>query len=152
MKPSDDPYGEKIAHVEYSDIDFVWVSSHYDFHRDGICNYNGQLCRFSCGEESDDDWKTERIDCSIHVLTPAQRKRWLRRKRRFEICVGHHWSYPDRKKMDENFEGHYRQLPSGVWVQRRSWWQRILFCFYFLNSARSPLWWPRWLWWQWRNS
>ena len=82
------------VHIEYKDIDLLWVSSHYDFHRDGICLYNGEVCRFNCIEELADNDDDEKIVCTIYALTPQQQKEWLRRKWLFETCVGYHLLLP----------------------------------------------------------
>ncbi len=141
----EEPFGPLLATVKYQDIKFVWVSGHWDFHRDGICTFNGELCRFTCDDETDDGWETSKIVGSIYALTPAQRRRWLWRKKNFEICVGTHWSYP---KVEQT----YKQLPSGIYVHERSWWQRLLMILYYLPNAKSPAWWPRFFLNRWRNS
>ena len=77
----------------YKEIDYVWVSSHYDFHREGLCRHEGKLARFTCIEDYPDDYGTcgedcdgcpkcdnPPIVCNIWPLSPLERVNWLRRK------------------------------------------------------------------------
>ena len=36
----------KIADVKYEDVNFRFISNHYDVHLGGTCIYNGELCEF----------------------------------------------------------------------------------------------------------
>lgn len=69
----------------------LWVSNHYDVHLDGIMFFAGELCRF---QTVDPDKR--RIMVDVYEMTPFETWRWLVTKRLFEICVGRHWTYPDR--------------------------------------------------------
>ena len=41
--------GEMSVKISYRKADFVWVSSHWDYHLEGLCRYKGKLCRFNKG-------------------------------------------------------------------------------------------------------
>lgn len=83
--------------VPYNQVDWVWVSDHYDLHLSGLARHDGVLMRFQTPQFY---W------CNRRVLTPqvrmfrmsfAEKCRWLARKRWFEFCVGRNWTYPDRR-------------------------------------------------------
>lgn len=122
-----------MIEVPYGSVKFVWVSDHYDFHREGICMHQGKLARFTCiedyppgygtcGEECEGCPKCEGypIVCNIWPLTPIERLRWMRRKKAFEMMIGYYWSYPHRGQ--------------GVRFQDRKprWFSRLLFRLYYL--------------------
>lgn len=75
---------------QYNEVDFVWVSDHYDLHLTGICRDNGKLCRFET------DYDTTEV--SIFELSLLEKVMWLCQKKLFEWCVGYHWSYPEKKR------------------------------------------------------
>jgi hypothetical protein len=97
--------------IAYRDINFLWVSSHYDFHHEGICTHDGKVARFACSEDYPENWGTCEHDdgsdcplcdnppivCNVFPLTALGRLKWLIRKRMFELCVGEHWTYPNRR-------------------------------------------------------
>ncbi len=79
---------KSITILSYTDVDFVWVSNHYDIHLNGICRLNGEICRF------DTDYDTMVV--SVFNLSLLEKIKWLSRKKLFELCVGKHWTYPQR--------------------------------------------------------
>jgi hypothetical protein len=100
---------EKIAEVDYNDLEFVWVSSHYDVHLAGLCRYQGQLCKFTTDMQDNPNWDRERarndddyeedlyiLTCTVYKLSFVEKLKELYSKKKFEWCVGYHWSYPDR--------------------------------------------------------
>ena len=40
-----------IAEIPMKQVDFVWVSNHWNVHLDGLCRYKGELCRFTSDGE-----------------------------------------------------------------------------------------------------
>ena len=79
--------------INYDDVDFVWVSDHYDIHLRGLCRHNGELCEFET------DWESEKVE--IKPLSVPQKLRWLLSKKLFEWFVGYHWTYKNGKRMEE---------------------------------------------------
>lgn len=76
--------------IPYDKMEWVWISNHYDIHLDGLCRFNGELARF-------ETWNAdENPVCKIFQLTISEKARWLFRKWAFELCIGRHWTYPDR--------------------------------------------------------
>lgn len=124
-----------MTSVEYKDIDFVWISDHWDFHRGGVCRHNGALAEFSCVEETPAGWGTCGEDCDgcpccellivcqIKPLTRLQKLRWLFKKRAFETCVGRHWTYPNRRN-GERFKSN-----------KPRWLGALLFSLYYRKWA-----------------
>lgn len=141
-----------MLQLPYKDVDFVFVAGHYDFHREGICRHNGELMQFSCIEDLPDDYgscgedcdgcsKCEyEIVCTLEPLTWRQKAWWIWRKKLFELCVSHHWSYPQVQE-------EYVQNASGIWCKKRSTLQKILLVLYYLPSTK-PTRWVSWI----RNS
>ena len=77
--------------VAYADVDFVWISDHYDCHLRGLCRHRGELCRFETLPDYDHDGP---LVCEVYPLSLPAKAMWLSRKRLFEWCVGYHWTYP----------------------------------------------------------
>jgi hypothetical protein len=74
------------------DLNPVWVSSFWDFPREGLCIFGNKLCRFRCVFNE----KSEPQGYEVFALSRLEKMLWLWRKREFEICVGYHWTYPNR--------------------------------------------------------
>jgi hypothetical protein len=93
--------------VPYTDMQFVWISGHYDVHLTGLCCYAGRLASFEIV-----DWDADAVSYRIIQLGPIQRLCWLSQKKLFEWCVGYHCTYPYRG------QGHlfYRRKPA--WLHR----------------------------------
>jgi len=90
----------KIANIDYDEVDFVWIADHWDLHLKGLCKYGGELCLFQTirGEYDFDQEEYIIPDiCNIFSLSLLEKIRWIFRKRLFEICIGYHWTYPYRK-------------------------------------------------------
>jgi hypothetical protein len=107
-----------IATLRYDDIDFAWVSNHYDVHLAGLCRLGVDYFYFkTINHENlhDDDIE---LECEIYMLTFKEEIRWRLKKFFFEQMVGYHWSYPKRK----NSHFHYR---------KPEWLYKILFKLYY---------------------
>jgi hypothetical protein len=131
----------------YGEIEFVFVSDHYDFHRSGICRHDGKLAQFSCVEDYPPGWGSCGEDCDgcdlcndypvvcqIKPLTTAQKIGWIWKKKLFEICVGTHWTYPNRPR------------GASFRARRPRWLYALLFALYYRNwrSARMVFYrWPK---------
>jgi hypothetical protein len=95
-------------------MSFVWVSDHWDVHLSGLCRHDGALCRFERDNPEDDG----EVLYSIYHLTTAEKLRWLYRKWKFEICVGYHWTYPNRA----NGEMFHRRKPTWLYFLLWAWY------------------------------
>ncbi|MEO6305086.1 MAG: hypothetical protein ABIP51_18150 [Bacteroidia bacterium] len=89
-----------IDTISYSKIKVLFVSSHYDLHLEGLCRFNNKICLFKTlvgdyNEEKDD---FDEFFCEIYELTFKEKIKKLFFKKKFELMVGYHWSYPQRKK------------------------------------------------------
>jgi len=128
-----------IATIPYDDVNFRWVSNHWDIHLNGICEYQNQICEFKTiqgeghwtyildekGEEVEEDEYVETIPtvCEIYELTEKEKKERLSRQRKFEICVGYHWTYPYRKTGERPFR-----------IRNPKWFYRLLFNLYYFKQ------------------
>ena len=118
--------------VKQKEIDFVWVTNHWDIHLDGICKYKGSLCSFHCVEwgywkpieeegVDEDDWDEEWID-SIYEITSLslwEKIKWKFSQWKFEIFVGKHWSYRNGKRGPK------------FGANRPKWWVQWAFNWYY---------------------
>ena len=103
-----------IATIPYDEVDFVWISGHWDVHLSGLCKMGYTLFWFET--RILDDYDT--IECDIYMLSFWEELRLRMRKFSFEQMVGYHWSYP--KKRNDHF--HYR---------KPEWLYKILFSLYY---------------------
>ena len=78
-----------MAEIPYNQMDFVFISSHYDIHLSGLCRVNGKLHRF----ETPYDYDSILI-CNIYELGFLEKTLWLYLKWKFELLVGTQWTYP----------------------------------------------------------
>ena len=79
--------------MSQKDMEFVWVSNHWDYHLEGICRMpDGRLGWFeaidSCKDP--DEW----ANYEIRPLVGIEKIKKVLNKFFFEVCVGYHWSYP----------------------------------------------------------
>lgn len=105
-----------IVTLPYEEVDFVWISNHYDIHMSGLCKMGNTLFWFKTINPEDDD---EQLKCDIFMLSFWEEMRLRARKFFFEQMVGYHWSYPKRK----NSHFHYR---------KPQWLYKILFKLYYI--------------------
>ena len=87
--------------IPYNQMDFVWVSNHYDIHLSGLCKHKENLCWFVTEgldkyDEENDEWVMP--NCNIYSLTLSEKIKLKWRQKRFEWMVGYHWTYPYRKQ------------------------------------------------------
>jgi hypothetical protein len=120
----------KIAsQVQHESMHRVWISDYWDGHLSGLCRHNGELCRFEIECDEDGDCP-KNATYTIYTLSPLEKLRWLWRKKKFEICVGRHWTYPDRKNGVQFRRRKPRWLDALLWA-----WQygdiRGAFRFYY---------------------
>jgi hypothetical protein len=110
-------------------MQWVWISDHWDRHLSGLCRHDSELCRFEIECDQDGDY-SESTTYTIYALSPLEKLHWLWRKKKFEICVGRHWTYPDRKNGVQFRKRKPRWLGALLWA-----WQygdiRGAFRFYY---------------------
>ena len=97
----------RIVTLPYNEVDFVWISSHYDVHLEGLCKMGNTLFWFKTIDPEDDN-----IKCGIYMLSFWEEMKLRMRKFFFEQMVGYHWSYPQKK----NSHFHYRKPE---WLYKR---------------------------------
>lgn len=107
-----------IKNVAKSDMDFVWVSNHYDVHLSGLCRYGGQLCTFQCENPHEDG----PVFYTVEQLSDLNKLKWLTKKKLFEFCIDYYWTYPDRT--------HYH-------TRRPKWLTALLFGLYYHGISRK---------------
>jgi hypothetical protein len=110
-----------LVTIPYEEVEFVWVSSHWDIHLIGLCRYNKELCLFTT------DYNT--LITSIYKLSFSQQVDWTIKKTLFEWCVGYHWTYPKRKNI------YNKRWPRWFWIK--------VMHFYYWNKKKFKRY--RWL-------
>jgi hypothetical protein len=107
---------KKIATIPYDDVEFVWVSNHYDVHLSGLCKMGNTLFWFQTRILDDYD----NIECDIYMLSFWEEMKLRFRKFSFERMVGFHWSYPQRKEWAQ------------FYYKKPIWLNKLLFKLYYL--------------------
>ena len=109
--------------IPYDRMDWLWISNHWDAHLEGLCRVQGRIMRFVMPPT----WEGHEELPHMHVFRLAlwEKIRWLARKRFFEICVGEHWTYPQRRN------GHKFHLKRPKWF-----WQAVFKFYYFCVRPR----------------
>jgi len=103
---------ELLNIIPYNEVNFKWISNHYDYHLNGLCIYNNKLCEFVTKKNN---W------CIIFRLYGKTKIKWILRKILFEFCVGYHQTYTHSQlKKWNNF--YYR---------KPKWLYKKLFILYF---------------------
>jgi hypothetical protein len=110
---------ELITTIPYEEVDFNFITNHYDVHLHGTCVYKGDLCAFYTHREYSDE-SDEIIEIvSIYKLTFIEKLRWELKQMLFEICIGTHWSYVNG-------------TPKGKYHERNpKWLYTLLFKIYY---------------------
>jgi hypothetical protein len=110
---------ELITTIPYEEVDFNFITNHYDVHFHGTCIYKGDLCAFYTHREYSDE-SDEIIEIvSIYKLTFIEKLRWELKQMLFEICIGTHWSYVNG-------------TPKGKYHERNpKWLYTLLFKIYY---------------------
>jgi hypothetical protein len=103
--------------ITRQELNLLWLGGYYDFPLSGLCRHGGSLCRFECEnqEEAYGDHDIP-VKYAIYALTPREKLHWLWRKKKFEICVGYHCTYPYRA------QGHHFYRRSPKWLFALLWW------------------------------
>jgi hypothetical protein len=110
---------ELITTIPYEEVEFNFITNHYDVHLHGTCIYKGDLCEFYTHEHYsyEEDKMIETV--SIYKLTFLEKMRWELKQMLFELCVGNHWSYVNGKP-----KGHYHE-------RKPKWLYSLLFQIYY---------------------
>lgn len=110
--------------LPYSKVNFIWHSSHYDWHLKGICWYGHHICLFDTIIYNEYE-PSETVACHIYSLTCREALSWLFRKKLFELCIGYHCT--------ENSHKHFRlKSPKPLWAF-------IFDLYYKLHNPSYPL-------------
>lgn len=108
--------------LPYSEVNFRWVSNHYDAHLSGTCIYNDELHEFEnelTGYDFEkDDW--EEMFVKIYELDFISKLKWRWRQWKFEKCVGYHYTYPNRK----NGVTFYYRKPEWLYIRLLNWYYK----------------------------
>ena len=110
--------------VPYNEMNFVWISNHYDVHWEGICRHEGKLCKFITHDLTDyqkmndecpycsdqtEDWNActcgpySDLVCDIIPLGLWEKIKWIWTWKFFEYCVGTHWTYTGDSRKSKVF-------------------------------------------------
>jgi len=108
-----------IATIPYDEVDFNFITNHYDIHLHGTCIYKGDLCEFYTHREYNDEVDEFIYTVSVYKLTFIEKLKWEFKQYMFELCVGVHWSY-------------INGTPKGKYHERNpKWLYSILFQIYY---------------------
>jgi hypothetical protein len=81
--------------ISYDEVEFLYARNHYDLHIEGLCYYRGFVSEFKTHDWYNED-EEKPVMVNIYELTMGEKLKALWDKKLFEICVGYHWSYPER--------------------------------------------------------
>lgn len=116
---------EPIAIIPYDEVNFKFISNHWDVHLSGTCIYEGELCEFKNDypnyNEETDVWDDMMV--RIYRLSEYENKKWVANQKKFERCVGYHWSY-DNGKRGKSF--YYR---------KPEWFYKLLFRWFYWKKS-----------------
>lgn len=88
----------KFLNIEmYECVEFVWVTNHYDIHRSGLCRYDNKLCYFKTANPE----TVFILVCNIYELSWFEKINFKLQKGVFELCVGYHWTYENKKRSNK---------------------------------------------------
>jgi hypothetical protein len=108
--------------LDYYDVDFVFITKHYDYHLRGLCRYNGELHSFTT--DYPEDGGSPKV--FVQKLSLFGKLKALLNKKMFEICVGYHWTYKNGKKVTETFK-----------YKKPEWFWRRMFRLYYATYKPS---------------
>jgi hypothetical protein len=107
--------------IPYSEVNFRFISHHYDLHLEGTCMFNNKLCYFFTHYP---DWDKEN-DCwheaftMIYKLSIYEKCQWILKQWFFEKCVGYHCSYENK------------DLKTYFYYRNPKWLYKFLFVLYY---------------------
>jgi hypothetical protein len=108
-----------ITRIPYDEVDFVWISNHYDVHVSGLCKMGNTLFYFKTINIDDYFINEEELKCEIFMLSFKEEIKWKLKKFFFEKMVGYHWTYP------------YRKQGVGFYYRKPEWIYKRLFKLYY---------------------
>lgn len=62
-----------IATIPYNQVNFKFITNHYDIHYSGTCIYNSNLCEFKSIPEFDEEGEWIKDDVEIYSLTENEK-------------------------------------------------------------------------------
>lgn len=118
---------KKIADIKYDEVNFRFISDHWDVHLTGTCIYNGELCEFKNQypdyDEELDEW--EEMIVEIYQLNLLEKFKWYKKQWLFEKCVGYHWTYGSGKRN------------RGFYYRKPKWLYKIIFNLYYKLKTKN---------------
>ena len=109
-----------IATLTYDEVNFVWISNHYDVHISGLCKMGNTLFWFETKNYEDLYDEDKELMCDVYMLSFWEEMKLRTRKLFFEQMVGYHWSYPQRKQ------------GKGFYYRKPEWLYKRLFKLYYI--------------------
>ena len=110
--------------IPYCEVNFRFISNHYDLHIEGTCLYENEICYFFTHlpdyDEENDCWKE--AFTMIYKLTTYEKVKWLLKQWLFEKCVGCHCSYKNN-----DLRGYF-------YYRKPEWLYKFLFSSYYRIS------------------
>jgi len=106
-----------IKTLPYDEVDFKWISNHYDVHLKGSCMFNGSLHEFE--NDYPEDFDSEMM-VRIYKLDLLSKLKWYWDQWKFEKCIGYHWTYPHRK----NGQSFYYRKPKWLYTKIFNWYYK----------------------------
>jgi hypothetical protein len=111
----------KVIEESTKDVgEIVYVSDYYDGPLAGLTMYKGQLCKFRCVKDDD-----KYLYYEIMSMNAWEKIRALWRKKKFELCVGYHWTYKNGKR------------DSWFYYRKPQWFYKWLFRMYYRKTFRK---------------
>lgn len=109
---------KRIATLPYNEINFVWISNHYDVHLSGLCKMGNTFFWFVTINHYEVFEENEQLKCDVYQLSFWEEIKLRMRKFFFEQMVGYHWSYPKRNN-------------GGFYLRKPKWLYKFLFRLYY---------------------
>jgi len=106
-----------VIRVKYENVNYFFVTNHYDIHLSGLAKMNGKLYYFKIPKGYSWDKLLYKLPkMHLYPLSLKEKILFLTMKRMFEFCVSKSWSYPVKTQEPNN---------------RPHWFQKILFNLYY---------------------
>lgn len=109
---------ELVKILPYNDVDFRWISSHYDVHLNGSCMFNRSLHEFE--NDYPEDYDSEMM-VRIYKLDLLSKLKWYWKQWLFEKRVGYHCSY----KKGKRGKSFYYRKPKWLYARIFNWYYKL---------------------------
>jgi len=105
--------------IPYDKMQFIWVTDFFDLPTKGLCKLNNELHVFEII-----NWEDDNPCYSVFKLSFFEKVKWLLRKKCFELCIGKHWTYPNRKNGVRFYTG------------KPKWFWKLMFNLYYWRKFK----------------